>query len=171
MTLVNNGFTKVNARRRKCKNASRNSPRVFLTGVVDARDHGIPAGRPGKSGMWSWSHDNRSRLILSACDTAGAATASASREAGIATGGNYALDGLVRAFVGAGARTVVASHWPVPDDFDATKRLISGMLGAGPGEPLARALGRAQQGLMDDAPPPIPFIGRRSSSSGTEQSH
>ena len=96
-------------------------------------------------------------VILSACDTAGAATATASREAGIATGGNYALDGLVRAFVGAGARTVVASHWPVPDDFDATKRLISGMLGAQPGEPLARALGQAQQGLMDDARTSHPF--------------
>ena len=43
-------------------------------------------------------------VILSACDTAGMATASASRAAGIVTGGNYALDGLVRAFVGAGAR-------------------------------------------------------------------
>jgi len=96
-------------------------------------------------------------VILSACDTAGVATASASREAGIATGGNYALDGLVRAFVGAGARTVVASHWPVPDDFDATKRLISGMLGARPGEALASALGRAQQGLMDDARTSHPF--------------
>jgi hypothetical protein len=72
-------------------------------------------------------------VILSACDTAGMATVGASREAGVTTGGNYALDGLVRAFVGAGARSVVASHWPVPDDFDATKRLIGGLLDAGPG--------------------------------------
>jgi CHAT domain-containing protein len=96
-------------------------------------------------------------VILSACDTAGAATAAASREAGITTGGNYALDGLVRAFVGAGARSVVASHWPVPDDYDATKRLISGMLGARPGQSLADALERAQQGLMDDARTSHPF--------------
>jgi CHAT domain-containing protein len=96
-------------------------------------------------------------VILSACDTAGMATASASREAGIATGGNYALDGLVRAFVGAGARSVVASHWPVPDDYDATKRLISGLLGAKPGEGLAHALGTAQQGLMDDPKTSHPF--------------
>jgi CHAT domain-containing protein len=46
-------------------------------------------------------------IILSACDTAGTATAAATREAGVATGGNYALDGLVRAFVGAGARAVI----------------------------------------------------------------
>ena len=80
-------------------------------------------------------------MILSACDTAGSATAAVSREAGIATGGNYALDGLVRAFVGAGARSVVASHWPVPDDYDATKRLVGGLVGAQPGQPLAGCAG------------------------------
>ena len=96
-------------------------------------------------------------VILSACDTAGAATSGASREAGVTTGGNYALDGLVRAFVGAGARSVVASHWPVPDDYDATKRLVSGMLGADPGQSLASALGTAQAGLMDDPRTSHPF--------------
>ncbi len=96
-------------------------------------------------------------VILSACDTAGSATAAVSREAGLATGGNYALDGLVRAFVGAGARSVVASHWPVPDDYDATKRLVSGLVGAQPGQPLADALERAQQGLMDDPRTSHPF--------------
>jgi CHAT domain-containing protein len=89
-------------------------------------------------------------VILSACDTAGSATAAVSREAGVATGGNYALDGLVRAFVGAGARSVVASHWPVPDTYDATKRLIGGMVNAQPGQPLANALEAAQEKLMDD---------------------
>ena len=96
-------------------------------------------------------------VILSACDTAGSATVGASREAGVATGGNYALDGLVRAFVGAGARSVIASHWPVPDDYDATKRLISGLLGAKPGEPIAQALADAQAGLMDDPKTSHPF--------------
>ncbi|MCM0001348.1 MAG: CHAT domain-containing protein, partial [Erythrobacter sp.] len=57
-------------------------------------------------------------VILSACDTAGSATIGAAREAGVRSGGEFALDGLVRAFVGAGGRTVLASHWPVPDDFD-----------------------------------------------------
>lgn len=96
-------------------------------------------------------------VILSACDTAGSATAAVSREAGIATGGNYALDGLVRAFVGAGARSVVASHWPVPDDYDATKRLIGGLVGAQPGQPLADALEQAQVKLMDDPRTSHPF--------------
>lgn len=96
-------------------------------------------------------------VILSACDTAGIATAAATREAGVTTGGNYALDGLVRAFVGAGARTVVASHWPVPDQFGATKRLIEGMLDATPGQSLAASLGRAQASLMDTAETSHPF--------------
>ncbi|MCL6698695.1 CHAT domain-containing protein [Sphingomonas sp. NSE70-1] len=96
-------------------------------------------------------------VILSACDTAGSATAAVSREAGIATGGNYALDGLVRAFVGAGARSVVASHWPVPEQYDATKRLIGGMVDAQPGQALADALEKSQVRLMDDPKTSHPF--------------
>ena len=89
-------------------------------------------------------------VILSACDTAGMATIAASREAGISSGGNYALDGLVRAFVGAGARSVLASHWPVPDDFDATKTLISGIFTVGQALPVGQALARTQHKMMDN---------------------
>lgn len=96
-------------------------------------------------------------VILSACDTAGIATVAASREAGVTSGGNYALDGLVRAFVGAGARSVIASHWPVPDDYDATKRLIGGMIDAKAGQPLAESLAVAEQKLMDDPLTSHPF--------------
>ena len=119
-------------------------------------------GGPGSDGLLSFREIFDLKLdadvvILSACDTAGAATTGASREAGVMTGGNYALDGLVRAFIGAGARSVIASHWPVPDAYDATKRLISGLIEARPGEPLAQALGDAQRGLMDDAQTSHPF--------------
>ncbi|MDE2564102.1 MAG: CHAT domain-containing protein [Sphingomonadales bacterium] len=96
-------------------------------------------------------------VILSACDTAGAASVATSREAGVTTGGNYALDGLVRAFIGAGARTVIASHWPVPDDYGATKRLIGGLIDAKPGEPLAQSLEEAEEKLMDDPNTSHPF--------------
>ena len=89
-------------------------------------------------------------VILSACDTAGLATVSASREAGIETGGNFALDGLVRAFVGAGARSVLASHWPVPDDFNATENLISSLFKAAPGTAMNKSLADAQRAAMDD---------------------
>ncbi|HEX8380647.1 MAG TPA: CHAT domain-containing protein [Allosphingosinicella sp.] len=87
-------------------------------------------------------------VILSACDTAGKASLAATREAGLRGGGDFALDGLVRAFVGAGGRSVVASHWPVPDDYDSTGRLISGLFAAPPGTATATALRRAQVSLM-----------------------
>ena len=72
-------------------------------------------------------------------------------------GGNYALDGLVRAFVGAGARAVVASHWPVPDDFDATQRLVQGLITGQPGSGLSGSLGEAQRELMEDPNTSHPF--------------
>ncbi|KLI64501.1 CHAT domain-containing protein [Aurantiacibacter marinus] len=96
-------------------------------------------------------------IILSACNTASEGGLVASREAGIGGSGDFALDGLVRAFVGAGGRTVVASHWPVPDDFGATQRLVSGIFSAQDGETTTEALRQAQLGLMDDANTSHPF--------------
>jgi CHAT domain-containing protein len=93
---------------------------------------------------------NADLVILSACDTAGAATVAATREAGVASGGGNALDGLVRSFIGAGGRSVIASHWPAPDDFDATKRLIGGLFTARQGESIADALWTSEMQLMDD---------------------
>lgn len=87
-------------------------------------------------------------IILSACDTAGEAGAGATAEAGLTTGGQSELDGLVRAFVGAGGRLVVASHWPVPDAFGATEKLISGLFNAPAGTSTAAALRTAQNVLM-----------------------
>ena len=95
-------------------------------------------------------------VILSACDTAGGATVGATREAGVTGGGEFALDGLVRAFVGAGGRTVLASHWPVPDDFNATGKLIGGLF-ASDGKQIAEALNASQLGLMDNAETSHPF--------------
>lgn len=89
-------------------------------------------------------------VILSACDTAGMATVAATREAGISTGGNFALDGLVRSFVGAGSRTVIASHWPVPDDFNATSRLMTALFSAPPDTGVAEAMRQSTTALMDD---------------------
>ena len=89
-------------------------------------------------------------VILSACDTAGAATVAATREAGVTTGGGTQLDGLVRAFVGAGGRSVLASHWPLPDDYNATQRLIVGLFDAPAGTSIGEALKEAQRKLMAD---------------------
>lgn len=96
-------------------------------------------------------------VILSACDTAGEASIAATRAAGITTGGGTALDGLVRAFVGAGGRTILASHWVAPDDFNATERLIAGLFRAQAGVSIADSLGQAQDLLMDDARTSHPY--------------
>jgi CHAT domain-containing protein len=119
-------------------------------------------GGGGSDGLLSFAEIFDLRLdadliILSACDTAGQAGLAASQEAGLTSGGDFALDGLVRAFVGAGGRMVVASHWPVPDDFDATTRLIAGLFDAPPGTGTAAALRNAQRALMDDPATSHPY--------------
>ncbi|RJF94173.1 CHAT domain-containing protein [Sphingomonas cavernae] len=96
-------------------------------------------------------------VILSACDTAGQASRAATREAGLTTGGGSALDGLVRAFIGAGGRSVVASHWPAPDDFDATERLIAGLFQSSATDSVAEAMRKAEVRLMDEAATSHPY--------------
>ena len=108
-------------------------------------------------------HLDADLVILSACDTAGKASAAATQQAGLATGGDVALDGLVRAFVGAGARLVVASHWPVSDDYNATQRLITALFSAPPGTPTVTALqaiAAPADGRPDDVAP-ILLVGVR----------
>jgi CHAT domain-containing protein len=102
-------------------------------------------------------HLDADLVILSACDTASKASVAATREAGLSSGGDVELDGLVRAFVAAGGRTVLASHWPVPDDFNATQRLIGGLFTAPPGTSVADALRLSQRALMDDPATSHPF--------------
>jgi CHAT domain-containing protein len=102
-------------------------------------------------------HLDADLVILSACDTAGKASAAATQQAGLGTGGDVALDGLVRAFVGAGGRLVIASHWPLPDDYNATQRLITGMFSAPPGTPTVTALRLSERQLMDDPNTSHPF--------------
>ena len=139
-------------------------------GVVTARAAKCPSqpalltsfGGEGSDGLLTFREIFDLRLdadlvVLSACDTAGTASVAATHSAGLASGGEMALDGLVRAFVGAGGRTVIASHWPVPDDFNATQRLMTGFFSAQPGTPTAMALRRSQQALMDEADTSHPF--------------
>ncbi len=96
-------------------------------------------------------------VILSACDTAGKASIAVTRDAGVSSGGGTALDGLVRSFIGAGGRSVLASHWPAPDDFRATERLINGLFSDGRGLSITRALRQSQLELMDDPTTSHPY--------------
>jgi CHAT domain-containing protein len=139
-------------------------------GVVTARAAKCPAqpalltsfGGSGSDGLLTFKeifdlHLDADLVILSACDTAGKASAVATQQAGLSTGGDVALDGLVRAFVGAGARLVIASHWPVPDDYNATERLMTGLFSAPPGTPTVTALRLSERQLMDDPNTSHPF--------------
>lgn len=96
-------------------------------------------------------------VILSACDTAGSASVEATRAAGLSSGGGTALDGLVRAFIGAGGRAVLASHWPAPDDYRATERLMNEMFRRGRTTTLGEALDQSETLLMDDAETSHPY--------------
>jgi CHAT domain-containing protein len=119
-------------------------------------------GGSGSDGLLTFKevfdlHLDADLVILSACNTAAKASAAATEQAGLATGGDVALDGLVRAFVGAGGRLVLASHWPISDEYDATQRLITGLFSAPPGTPTVTALRLSERQLMDDANTSHPF--------------
>ena len=82
---------------------------------------------------------NADWVILSACNTA----------AGDGTPGAEGLSGLARAFLMAGARSMLVSHWPVRDD--AASLLMSDTLRrlqADPSLPRAEALRRAMLDVM-----------------------
>ena len=117
---------------------------ALLTSFGDSRSDGLLSFREIFD-----LHLDADLVILSACDTAAGAGLEATREAGLATGGGEALDGLVRAFIAAGGRQVIASHWPAPDDFDATERLFNGFYKA-KNASIGNALRTSQTSLMDD---------------------
>ncbi|MCU0899748.1 MAG: CHAT domain-containing protein [Cypionkella sp.] len=82
-------------------------------------------------------------IILSACDTAG----SDGRP------GAEGLSGLARAFIYAGARAILVSHWPVDDDAASqlTVRMIEAMYGP-ERQTRAGALRQSMLALMQDGP-------------------
>lgn len=82
-------------------------------------------------------------IILSACNTAGAANV-----------GAEALSGLARAFIFAGARSLLVSHWAVKSD--ATVKLVTravSEMAANPKLGRAEALRRAMLALIDSGTP------------------
>ncbi len=96
-------------------------------------------------------------VILSACNTASLAGLEATQAAGVEGGGGQALDGLVRAFIGAGGRQVIASHWPAPDEYQATRHLFESFFAAPQSVGTGEALLAAETRLMDAAETSHPF--------------
>ncbi|MBX7249371.1 MAG: CHAT domain-containing protein [Caulobacteraceae bacterium] len=94
-------------------------------------------------------------VVMSACDTAGGGRSDAART-GFADGGE-ALSGLARAFVYAGASSVLATHWKIDASASAlqTQTLLSSAVRTG--EPLSQALAEAQARLYDTAETAHPF--------------
>jgi CHAT domain-containing protein len=90
-------------------------------------------------------------VVLSACDTGGGASVSA--RTGLA-GSGAALDGLARAFIYAGARNLVVSHWQIPET--SNQLIMTTVFRPGSGDQ-AEALRRAQLVLMDDKAYSHPF--------------
>ncbi|HYD23406.1 MAG TPA: CHAT domain-containing protein [Croceibacterium sp.] len=139
-------------------------------GLVTPPREGCPAqpalltsfGGPGSDGLLEFAEVfdldlDADLVILSACDTASMAGLEATRLAGLESGGGQALDGLVRAFIGAGGRQVIASHWSAPEEFEATERLFGAFFRSAPGVSQGAALLAAQQALMDDPATSHPF--------------
>ncbi len=104
---------------------------------------------PGDDGLLTASEITELRLdadwvVLSACNTAGGAAP-----------GAEGLSGLARAFLFAGARSILVSHWPVRDD--AAARLTTdtfARLGRGEARGKADALRGAMLSLMEDTRDP-----------------
>jgi len=84
-------------------------------------------------------------VVLSACDTGGAGSDDPSGTG--LTGGGEALGGLTRAFIYAGARGVIVSHWSV--DSAATEQLMTRMFQSR-SDSLSSALQRAQLEMQSD---------------------
>ncbi|GGD86691.1 CHAT domain-containing protein [Tsuneonella deserti] len=119
-------------------------------------------GGPGSDGLLQFGEIfdldlDADLVILSACNTASLAGLEATQAAGVEGGGQQALDGLVRAFIGAGGRQVIASHWPAPDEYQATRRLFESFFAAPQSLGTGEALLAAQTRLMDDAETSHPF--------------
>jgi CHAT domain-containing protein len=83
-------------------------------------------------------------VVLSACDTGGGGGANGADMTGLA-GGGEALGGLTRAFIYAGARSLIVSHWSI--DSEATVRLMTAMF-ASHAPTQSGALREAALGLM-----------------------
>lgn len=86
-------------------------------------------------------------VVLSACDTAAGTSSQAALKAGLENA-SPALDGLVRSFIAARARAVMATFWAVPDS-QQTQDLMATFYSTGRTAPMGNSLRVAQNQLID----------------------
>lgn len=86
-------------------------------------------------------------VVLSACDTAAGSSSQMALKAGLENA-SPALDGLVRSFIAARARAVMATFWAVPDSAE-TQNLMQTFYATGRSAPMGSSLKVAQNQLID----------------------
>jgi CHAT domain-containing protein len=86
-------------------------------------------------------------VVLSACDTAAGTSTQTALKAGLENA-SPALDGLVRSFLAARARAVMATFWAVPDSQE-TQNLMQTFYATGRTAPMGNSLKVAQNQLLD----------------------
>jgi CHAT domain-containing protein len=111
-----------------------------------------PDGRVDSDGLLSFDEVARLRLnanlvVLSACETFAGASTVVARRRGIEDS-TPALDGLVRSFIVANARTVMATFWRVPA-IAQSDEFMAAFYRAGRSQPLATSLRVAQNSLIE----------------------
>lgn len=127
------------------------SPPALVTSFGDA----------GSDGLLSFSeiaqlHFNANLVVLSACDTiSGVRDQSLARASGQEESGTT-LEGLVRAFLAANARSVMATYWQVSAEQES-QDLMRTFYGAARTQTIGQALRSAQQSLMRDPKYSHPF--------------
>lgn len=130
------------------------SPPALVTSIAD---------NPDSDGLLSFEEIaglslDANLVVLSACNTAATSSTRRANQSGFRSelGQAATLNGLARAFLVAGSRAVLATHWAIPDNFrardgrtiEASTRLISEMFSAGQSGPMGDALRQAQRGMI-----------------------
>ena len=95
-------------------------------------------------------------VVLSACDTASLTSEGTQVRAGEAQPGTT-LDGLVRAFIAAGSRSVMATYWEAANN-DATSLLMAEFYAAGREKTISESLNEAQNTLIGIPQTSHPFF-------------
>ena len=101
-------------------------------------------------------HFDANLVVLSACDTAAGVSNQLGRQSGQEESGET-LDGLVRAFITAGSRAVLATYWQVPASTD-TDSLIQTFYSSGRIFQMDTALRTAQRQLIGNPATSHPYF-------------
>lgn len=139
------------------------SPPALVTSIADSAD---------SDGLLSFEEIaglslDANLVVLSACNTAAASSSRRANQSGFRSelGQAATLNGLARAFMVAGSRAVLATHWAIPDTFrardgrtiEASTRLISEMFSAGRSGAMGDALRQAQRGMINSIDTSHPY--------------